>query len=98
MRMLPAITPRHLTWVAEYRFHPTRKWRFDFACPDAMLAFEIDGGTWTGGRHTTGSGYEKDCEKLNAAAELGWIVLRFLPGQIKSNAFLITVKKCLERP
>ncbi|HAT10302.1 MAG TPA: hypothetical protein DCS97_06855, partial [Planctomycetes bacterium] len=31
-------------WIAEHRFHPTRKWRFDFARPDIHLAIEIDGG------------------------------------------------------
>ena len=59
-----------------------RDWRFDFAWPDNRLAVEIDGGTWMskhGGksRHTTGTGYEGDCEKLNAAAILGWKVLRY---------------------
>lgn len=39
--------------VAEYRFHETRKWRFDHAWPDRKLALEIDGGVWQngGGRH-----------------------------------------------
>tara|TARA_R110002126_G_scaffold288065_2_gene441348 strand:+ start:900 stop:1049 length:150 start_codon:yes stop_codon:yes gene_type:complete len=26
---------------AEYRFHPTRRWRFDFARPDKKLAVEV---------------------------------------------------------
>src|SRR6187551_2874790 len=30
--------------VPEHRFHPTRKWRFDYAFPIAMLAVEIEGG------------------------------------------------------
>ena len=50
-------------WEREYRFHPTRKWPFDFAWPGAMLAVEIDGATWAHGKHTRGSGYEKDCLK-----------------------------------
>lgn len=63
--------------VAEHRYHPTRKWRFDFAWPDRLVAVEIEGGAWTGGRHTRGSGFVKDCDKYNAAALLGWRVLRY---------------------
>lgn len=28
----------------EFRFHPERRWRFDFAWPDVKVAVEIDGG------------------------------------------------------
>ncbi len=27
----------------EYRFHPDRKWRFDFALPDKMIGIEYEG-------------------------------------------------------
>jgi very-short-patch-repair endonuclease len=59
----------------EYRFHPVRKWRFDFAWPLQWVAVEVDGGQWRagGGRHNT----DKDREKLNTAAARGWRVLRF---------------------
>lgn len=62
---------------SEYRFHPTRRWRFDFAIPDVLLGIEIEGGTWVSGRHSRGPGFEKDCEKYSEAAILGWRVLRF---------------------
>lgn len=79
----------------ELRFHPTRRWRFDFAWPDRKLAAEVDGATWTNGRHTRGSGYERDCEKLNAAVLLGWRVLRFTTGQIKSGAAYPVLQEAL---
>jgi hypothetical protein len=62
--------------IREHRFAPPRRWRFDLAWPSLRLALEIEGGTWTGGRHVRGKGYEDDCEKYNAAALAGWIVLR----------------------
>jgi hypothetical protein len=71
--------------VTEYRFHPTRKWRFDWAWPDRMVALEIEGGAWTGGRHTRGKGFVADMEKYNAAALAGWRVLRVTPQQVKSG-------------
>ena len=43
--------------VKEYLFHPTRKWRFDYAIPDHKIALEVEGGVWTGGRHTRPQGF-----------------------------------------
>lgn len=71
--------------VREFRFHPTRKWRFDFAFVDHRIAMEVDGAVWTGGRHTRGAGYEADAEKLNEAAVLGWRVFRVTRSMIKSG-------------
>lgn len=81
--------------VREFRFHPSRKWRFDFAFVDQMIALEIDGATWTGGRHTRGSGYEEDCEKLNEAAALGWRVFRATRGMVKSGYALRLLESVL---
>jgi very-short-patch-repair endonuclease len=60
----------------EHRFSPTRRWRFDFAFPESKLAVEVEGGVWTAGRHTRGTGFSKDCEKYAEAAVLGWRVIR----------------------
>lgn len=71
--------------VAEYRFHPTRRWRFDYAWPGDRggVAVEVDGGQWKsgGGRHNT----DRDREKLNVAAALGWRVLRFSHGALSND-------------
>ena len=83
------------TPVREFRFHPSRKWRFDFAFVDQMIALEIDGATWTGGRHTRGSGYESDCEKLNEAAVLGWRVFRATRTMVKSGYALRLLESVL---
>ncbi|HEX7355272.1 MAG TPA: hypothetical protein VF288_10620 [Mycobacteriales bacterium] len=61
--------------VREHRFHPARRFRFDFAWPDRMIAIEVDGGSWAAGRHTTGVGFERDCTKSCLAAIAGWRVL-----------------------
>jgi len=69
----------------EYRFHPVRKWRFDLAYPSRFIAIECDGGTWSGGRHVRGAGYQRDAEKFNAASRLGWAVFHYTGAMIRSG-------------
>ena len=61
----------------EVYFHPTRRWRFDFAWAPERVALEIEGGVWLKGnkksRHTTGRGFTDDREKYNEAMLLGWL-------------------------
>jgi very-short-patch-repair endonuclease len=71
--------------VAEYKFHPTRKWRLDYAFPEQKLAIEIEGGVWTRGRHNRGSGFLRDMEKYNCLTQLGWHLLRFTPQQVRDG-------------
>ena len=63
----------------EYVFAPPRKWRFDFAWPDHMVAVEIEGITRDGGRHQKMRGFIADAEKYEQAMLLGWKVYR-VPG------------------
>jgi hypothetical protein len=64
----------------EYKFaHPDRAWRFDFAWVDRGVALEVEGGAWSGGRHTRGKGFLADMEKYNAAALRGWLLFRCTP-------------------
>jgi very-short-patch-repair endonuclease len=79
----------------EYTFHPTRKWRIDFAWPEMRLAVEIEGGIWTQGRHTRGAGVRADMEKYNALACLGWTLLRFDGGAVKSGTAIKQVVQFL---
>ena len=63
--------------VHDIKFHPSRNCRFDFVWESAKVAVEIEGAVFAGGRHTRGGGYEKDCEKYNAALDLGYSVYRY---------------------
>ena len=74
--------------LAEFRFHPERRWRFDFAWPAEQLAIEVEGGTYTRGRHNRPVGFAQDCEKYNSAALLGWRVLRYTGAMIRSGKAL----------
>lgn len=81
--------------VTEHRFAPPRRWRFDLAWPAHKVAVEIDGGTWIGGRHTSGSGFEKDAEKLNEAAILDWMVLRVTPRMVDDGRALSAIERAI---
>jgi len=67
--------------VAEHRFHPDRKFRFDYAWPEQRLALEIEGGIWRkgGGAHSHPQNIERDIEKYSEAAVLGWRIVRAAP-------------------
>lgn len=75
--------------VRQHKFHPERKWRWDFAWPDQKLAVEIQGGSWVGGGHNTGAGQAKDYEKLNAATRLGWRCLLYSTPMLKDMASVV---------
>lgn len=81
----------------EYRFHPERKWRFDFAFPDVKVAVECEGGVFVKGAHTRGVHFLSDCEKYNAAIELGWAVLRYAASHVRDGAALSQVQRVLEQ-
>ncbi len=48
-----------------------------------------------GGRHNSGTGYEKDAEKLNEAALYGWRVLRVTPKAIASGQAIDWIERAL---
>jgi len=71
--------------VAEYRFHPTRRWRFDYAWPDIKLAVEYEGIFAAKSRHTSVTGYSNDAEKYSTAAALGWCVIRVTAPMVRDG-------------
>ncbi len=79
----------------EYKFHLTRRWRFDYAIPDHKIALEVEGGAFTGGRHTRGTGFLGDMEKYNTATCLGWRIVRCTPDQLLSTNTLQMIKKLM---
>ena len=80
------------TLEREFKFHPTRKWRADFAHLPSKTLIEIEGGIWIHGRHTTPRGFTADAEKYLEASLAGWRVLRLVDQQIKGP----TVQRVIE--
>jgi len=81
---------------------PGRKYRFDFAFPEAGLLVEVQGGTWTKGAHSSGVGIERDTEKAAHAVTQGWRVMPVTGGQVKkgkavqwiTQALIVGTKTC----
>lgn len=82
-----------ISFEQEYKFHPTRKWRADFFITGTKILVEVEGGIWSGGRHTRGKGYLGDMEKYNEAAAMGYTVLRFSTEQVKSGLALKKIEQ-----
>lgn len=79
----------------EYKFHPDRNWRMDYAFVDQKVFLEVEGGVWTGGRHIRGKGFINDMEKYNAAAAIGWILIRCVPDDLKNGNAIKQLKETL---
>jgi hypothetical protein len=95
----------------EYRFAPPRKWRADFLVRSTWtvrnshgaevqingnhLLIEVDGGAFIAGRHSRGTGVEKDAEKQSAAAILGYRVIRCTPAQVNDGRALSWIRQAL---
>lgn len=81
--------------VKEYQFHPKRKWRFDYAIVEHKIALEVEGGVWTGGRHTRPQGFLGDIEKYNTATLMGWRVFRVTPDNLYKLSTINLVKQAV---
>lgn len=96
MRFLRLCEAENLpTPVYEHKFHPERKWRFDFAWPEQKVALEVQGGLFVGGRHARGAGIARDMEKASAAASLGWRLLLVQPNDLCTLDTLNLIRKTI---
>ncbi len=80
----------------EYRFHPVRRWRFDYALPALQVAIELEGGIYAAGRHVRPLGFMRDAEKYNQAAAAGWLLFR-LPTGMVNEANVGMILECVHR-
>ena len=79
----------------EFKFHPKRKWKADFHLIGKKILVEVEGGIWSGGRHTRAKGYIGDMEKYNAATMMGYQVIRFSTEQVKSGLAIEQILKLI---
>ncbi len=71
--------------MVEFKFHPNRRWRFDFCWPDKLIALEVQGGLFIRGAHSRGAYIVKSQEKYNHAALMGWRIFYFQPKEFNDG-------------
>lgn len=86
--------------VQEYKFAKEtmgRNWRNDFYFESngVRVALEVEGGVWTKGRHTRGTGFLKDMEKYNALSLHGIFLLRVVPDELCKKSTIDMLKRVL---
>jgi ribosomal protein L21E len=87
--------------VAEFQFAKDikRRWRIDWYFHEPKtgkkVALEVEGGVWTGGRHTRGKGFVGDMEKYNEMAARGIALVRVQPKDLFKISTFETVLKAL---
>ncbi len=83
--------------VQQLIFAPPRKFRADFAWPEFNLLLEVQGGAFIGGRHTSGSGFEADCERRCIASTFGFSMMEVTPRHIKQGKAIEWLRLALWR-
>ncbi len=69
----------------EEKYLPHRRFRGDFVNLESKTVIEIQGGVWVGGRHSTGAGINKDCEKALESLLHGWAVIPITANMINEE-------------
>lgn len=80
-----------LTPDREFMFHPSRKWRIDFAWPDRKLAVEIESSV-----HRIKSRFAGDLDKYNALNRAGWMLLRYTSKMVTAGDAINDVLEILK--
>ena len=79
----------------EFRFHPTRRWRFDYCWPAGKIAVEFDGIMFRTVGHNSLSGILRDSEKANEAQRLGWRLFRANAKSVGDGSFFSLIDQVL---
>ena len=84
--------------IKEYQFAPNRKFRMDYYGEWNGIKFcvELEGGIYVRGRHTRPSGFLRDMEKYNLAAQHGIFVFR-VPSHNISAEWLSPIIKSIKK-
>ncbi len=95
-----------IEYIREYQAIQGRRFRWDFyfpvdcwiiGLPTTPILLEVQGGLWIKGAHSTGTGIERDMEKLNTATINGFRLLQVSGKHIKSGEALRWVQEAVKK-
>ena len=88
---------KKIEFEREKRIIPQRKFQWDFVIN--KLAIEVQGGIWKGGRggHTSGTGYQRDCEKMQLLVMEGYTPVFFTSDDVRKGRAIKWITKYLEK-
>ena len=66
----------------------SKRYRADFAHPEARVTIEVQGGTWNRGRHVQATGYARDARKFNLCQLSDWQVFLLVTETATDKAVL----------
>lgn len=88
--------------VPQYKWHPFRRFKADFAIPEYKILIEIEGGIWNRRAHGSIRGILNDIEKSNLAQAEGWKLFRVvangrkgLPGFLNADHVIEAIKRSI---
>lgn len=79
----------------QFRITPERKFMADFYFVLGRLVVEVDGGGFVNGRHSRGTGVEKDAEKSAYIARMPARLMRVTPTQVRKGLAVEWILKAL---
>ncbi len=82
--VLMTLKNHNIFYEKEYKFHETRKYKFDFCIPLHKIYIEYEGIYSAKSGHTSMSGYSENCTKYNLATLCGWSALRYTSANYKN--------------
>jgi hypothetical protein len=78
----------------QFSFEGSR-YRYDFYLFELKAVVEINGGTWTKGGHSSGTGIIRDYKKLNLASMHRVRSFAFVPAMVEDGSAIETIKLAL---
>ena len=87
---------KEIKFERERRIIPQRKFKWDFVIDE--LAIEVQGGIWKGSRggHTSGKGYQRDCEKMQLLVLEGYTPVFFTSDDVRKGRAIKWIKEYLD--